>query len=141
MMNRVVKCSVSQIIRFECLRRREIVAYLHTCPLTLVVIFGGDSEDCVLDIFIFVYFSLVEAFVEVRRIVVLVSYSNTDEFRHCNRQKEGCHIKISFYPHVSSRYESQRIWVAGNPTERFKALVFPYDISLENANSFPTSFF
>lgn len=57
------------------------------CPLTLVVIFGGDSEYRVLDILIFVYFSLVEAFVEIRRIVVLVSYSNTDEFRHWNRQK------------------------------------------------------
>ena len=68
-------------------RERKDLTYLHMCPLTLVVIFGGDSEYRVLDILIFVYFSLVEAFVEIRRIVVLVSYSNTDEFRHWNRQK------------------------------------------------------
>lgn len=55
--------------------------------LTLVVIFGGDSEYRVLNVLIFIYLSLVEAFVEVRWVIVLVSYSNPNEFGYCNKSE------------------------------------------------------
>lgn len=53
--------------------------------LTLVVIFGGDGEYRVLNVFIFIYLCLVEALVEVWGIVVLVGYPDSDEFRYCNK--------------------------------------------------------
>lgn len=55
--------------------------------LTLVVVFGGDSKNCMLNVLILIYLSLVEAFVEVRRVVVLVCYSNPDEFSYCKFKK------------------------------------------------------
>lgn len=56
--------------------------------LTLVVIFGGDSEHRVLNVLIFIYLSLVEALVEVWGIIVLVGYPNANEFCYCNMAKE-----------------------------------------------------
>lgn len=50
--------------------------------LTFIVIFGGDSKDGVLDVFIFVHFRFVKSFIEVRWIVILVRNTNTDKF--CN---------------------------------------------------------
>jgi hypothetical protein len=51
------------------------------------VIFGGDGEHRVLNVFILVYLSLVEALVEVWGIIVFVSYPNANEFRYCNTSK------------------------------------------------------
>lgn len=56
--------------------------------LTLVVIFGGDGEHRVLNVLIFIYLSLVEALVEVWRIIVLVGYPDANEFCYCNMSKE-----------------------------------------------------
>ena len=50
--------------------------------LTFVEIFGRDSENGVLDVFIFVHLGLVESLVEVGRVVVLVGNSDADEFGH-----------------------------------------------------------
>lgn len=47
------------------------------------MVFGGDSEDCVLYIFILVDFRLVQLLVEVRRVVILVGDANADELCHC----------------------------------------------------------
>lgn len=55
--------------------------------LTLIVIFGGDGKHGMLNVFIFVDLSLVEAFVEVWWIVVFVGNTNTDEFCDCNINK------------------------------------------------------
>lgn len=51
--------------------------------LTLIVILGGDGEDRVLDVLVFVNLCFVEGLVEVRWIVILVGNSNTDEFGNC----------------------------------------------------------
>lgn len=51
--------------------------------LTFIVVFGGDSEDCMLYIFILVDFRLVQLLVEVRRVVILVGDANADELCHC----------------------------------------------------------
>lgn len=51
------------------------------------MILGGDGEDGVLNIFIFVHFRLIEGFVEVRRIVILISDANTNKLGHWNRKK------------------------------------------------------
>jgi len=56
--------------------------------LTLVVIFGGDSEHRMLNVLIFVYLSLVEALVEIWGIIVLVGYPDANEFCYCNMSKE-----------------------------------------------------
>lgn len=62
----------------------EIVLLKRQVRLTLVVIFGGDGEHRMLNVLIFVYLCLVEAFVEIWGIIVLVSYPNANEFCYCN---------------------------------------------------------
>lgn len=51
--------------------------------LTLIVIFGGDSKNGMLNIFIFINFSLVECLIKIWWIVVFISNTNTNEFCHC----------------------------------------------------------
>lgn len=46
------------------------------------MIFGGDGEDGVLDVLIFVHLRLVQLLVEVRRVVILVRDADTDELCH-----------------------------------------------------------
>lgn len=50
------------------------------------MILGGDGEDGVLYIFIFVHFRLVEGFVEVRRVVILISDANANKLGHWKRK-------------------------------------------------------
>lgn len=47
------------------------------------MIFGGDGEYGVLDVFIFVYLCLIKGLVEVGRIIVLVGDANPDELCNC----------------------------------------------------------
>ena len=50
--------------------------------LTFVLVIGGDCQNRVLNVLILVHLSLVEALVEIGRIVVLVSDADTDELGH-----------------------------------------------------------
>ena len=50
--------------------------------LTFVLVIGGDCQNRVLNVLILVHLSLVEALVEIGRIVVLVSNPDTDELGH-----------------------------------------------------------
>ena len=50
--------------------------------LTLVLIIGGDGQNCVLNVLVLIHFCLVQALVEIRWIVVLVSNADADEFGH-----------------------------------------------------------
>lgn len=52
--------------------------------LTLVVIFGGDGEHSVLDVFILVHFGLVQRLVEVRGIIILVCNADPNKLSHWN---------------------------------------------------------
>lgn len=61
------------------------------------MIFGGDGEHRVLDVLIFVYLCLVEALVEVRRIIVLVGYADANEFRYCNTSKEISTVRSELF--------------------------------------------
>lgn len=54
--------------------------------LTLIVIFGGDGENGVLDVFILVHFRLVEGLVKVRRVVIFISDAYADELGHWKRK-------------------------------------------------------
>lgn len=70
------------------------------------MIFGGNGEHRVLDVLILVYLSLVEALVEVRRIIVLVGYPNANEFRYCNTSKKICAVRslpMNYIHHLQSR--------------------------------------
>lgn len=53
--------------------------------LTLIVIFGGDGEYRMLNVFIFIYLRFIKGLVEVRRIIVFVGDANSDEFGDCNK--------------------------------------------------------
>lgn len=56
--------------------------------LTFIVIFGGDGEYGVLDVFIFVDLRLVQLFVEIRWVVILVSDPDADEFSHWKKEAD-----------------------------------------------------
>lgn len=65
------------------------------------MILGGDSENSVLDIFILVDLRFIERFVEVRRVVVLVSDSDANKFsdwRNKQREKDGVKLMFPNYP-------------------------------------------
>lgn len=63
-------------------KRKEVMI------LTLVFVFGSYSDDRVLNVFIFIDFGLVFSLVKVRRIVILVTYSNPDVLGNCGGRKE-----------------------------------------------------
>lgn len=69
---------------------RESKALKYYVKLTFVKIFGCYSEHGVLDVFVFVHFSFVMSFIEVRRVVVFISNADTNEFSHCNEKKFRC---------------------------------------------------
>lgn len=52
------------------------------------MIFGGDGEHGVLNIFVLVDLRLVQGFVEVRWVVILIGDSNTDEFGYCGGRRK-----------------------------------------------------
>lgn len=56
--------------------------------LTLVFVFGSYCDDRVLNVFIFVDFSLVFSLVKVRWIVILVPYSNPDVLGNCREEEK-----------------------------------------------------
>ena len=49
---------------------------------TFILVVGRHREYGVLDVLVLVHLGLVQVLVEVRRVVVLVSNADTDEFGH-----------------------------------------------------------
>ena len=58
--------------------------------LTLVLVVGGDGEHGVLDVLVLVHLRLVQALVEVGRVVILVRDADTDELGHCSGTIRYC---------------------------------------------------
>lgn len=81
------------------------------------MIFGGNGEHRVLDVLILVYLSLVEALVEVRRIIVLVGYPDANEFRYCNTSKKIRAVKSRGTPaHSPNKLYRDRAYKAEGST-------------------------
>ena len=55
----------------------------HAGLLTLVDILGDHGEHDMLDVLVFVHLRFVQTFVKVRRVVVLIRDTDTDELGHC----------------------------------------------------------
>ena len=55
-------------------------------PLTFILVIGGDREDGVLDVLVFVHLGLVQVLVEVGRVVVLVRNPDPDELGYWGRK-------------------------------------------------------
>ena len=71
---------------------------LHTATnylLTLVLVVGGDGEHSVLDVLVLVHLRLVQALVEVGRVVILVRDPDTDELGHCSGTIRYCMFMIN----------------------------------------------
>lgn len=60
------------------------------------MIFCSNGQDCMLDILVLIYLSLVQGFVKIRRIVVLISNTNADEFCNCVGEKKWETIKYKY---------------------------------------------
>lgn len=68
-----------------------VTTVLHLVLLTFIMILGRHRQHGVLYVLIFVNFGFVELLVKVRRVVVLISNADTNEFRDCKEEKiERC---------------------------------------------------
>ena len=63
--------------------------------LTLVLVVGGDCEHGVLDVLVLVHLRLVQALVEVGRVVILVRDADTDELGHCGGTIRYCMFMLN----------------------------------------------
>ena len=73
----------SKYIELDSFSERSLVennfwvkSFLTLRLLTFIFVISGNGENSVLNIFIFIYFSFIQMFVEIRGIIVLISNSN-----------------------------------------------------------------
>ena len=57
--------------------------------LTLILVFGRNRDDCVLNVFILIHFRLIFGLIKVGWIVILVTNSNSNVLGNCRERWES----------------------------------------------------